>query len=105
MSAGPEILGRMSGRAGTRRRGSAVAPLPVLPAWVRGQATNVIRHAAALRPFRPDEFGAGPASPGEAHIEAANTLIRSLGRGLLKMARRVDRAAERAVAEPTTANL
>jgi hypothetical protein len=74
-------------------------------AWVRGQAVNVARHTAALRPFRSDEFGTGPASPSEAHIQAANNLISTLRRGLLRMARVVGRSAIRAKAKPATANL
>jgi hypothetical protein len=104
MSTGPETLGRLNGRAGTRLGPAGPAP-PVLRSWVRGQATNVLRHAAALRPFRPDEFGTGPASPSEAHIAAANALISLLGRGLLGIARTVHRAARQAVSDPTTANL
>jgi hypothetical protein len=77
----------------------------VLPAWVHGQAVNVTRHAAALRPFRRDEFGAGAAAPSEAHVAAANALISSLRRGLLRMTRTVGSAAARAVAAPTTAGL
>ena len=36
---------------------------PVLSRWVTTQSINVTRHAAALRPFRPDEFGTGAAAP------------------------------------------
>ena len=100
MPAGTQTLERVNGHAGAKRPAAAV-----LPAWVQGQAVNVTRHAAALRPFRRDEFGTGPASPSEAHVAAANGLISSLRRGLLRLARTVGQAATRAVAEPTTANL
>jgi hypothetical protein len=96
MSVGLETLERVNGRA---------APAPMLSQWVRGQAVNVTRHAAALRPFRRDEFGTTAASPTEAHIAAANALISMLRRGLVRLARGVGRAASRATAEPTTANL
>jgi hypothetical protein len=80
-------------------------PAPLLEAWVRGQAVNVARHTAALRPFRFDEFGTGPASPSEAHIQAANKLISTLRRGLFRMARVVGRSAIRARSQPATSNL
>jgi hypothetical protein len=96
MSAAQDMLGRVNGRA---------AAVPVLPRWLRGQAVNVTRHAAALRPFRRNEFGSAAASPTEAHIAAANALISMLRRGLVRLARGVGRAASRATAEPTTANL
>jgi hypothetical protein len=104
MSVGSEGLGKVNGRAGTAA-GAKRTAAPVLPAWVRGQAINVTRHAAALRPFRPDEFGTGPASPSEGHIAAANDLIRSLRHRLLRRAQTVGRAASSAMAEPTTAHL
>jgi len=100
MSAAPETLGRVNGRAGAKR-----PTAPVLPAWVRGQAINVARHAAALRPFREDEFGDGAASPSEGHIAAVNNLITTLRRSLMRMARTVGRTAAGTVAEPTTVNL
>ena len=100
MSAAPETLGRVNGRAGAKR-----PTAPVLPSWVRGQAINVARHAAALRPFREDEFGDGAASPSEGHIAAVNNLITTLRRSLMRMARTVGRTAAGTVAEPTTVNL
>jgi hypothetical protein len=54
---------------------------------------NVLRDAAALRPFQRDEFGDDPASPSQAHIQAANQLIVSLRDQLLKLAKQVDEAA------------
>src|SRR5579871_2588664 len=56
---------------------------PALDVWVAAQAINVTRHAAALRPFRNDEFGTGSSAPTAAHIEAVNHLISGLRRGLL----------------------
>jgi hypothetical protein len=100
MSASAQTNPRVNGRGGATRRA-----LPVLPAWVHGQAVNVMRHAAALRPFRYDEFGSGAASPSEAHITGANQLISTLRGGLLRMTRTVGKAAARAIAEPATANL
>ncbi|HYW43702.1 MAG TPA: hypothetical protein VE959_12650 [Bryobacteraceae bacterium] len=69
--------------------GSAPA---VLPAWLRAQSINVTRHAAALRPFRREEFGTGPASPSEGHIRVVNGLISKLRGGLLKMSKNVTTA-------------
>ena len=68
----PETLGRVNGRAGAKR---PVAP--VLPAWVRGQAVNVMRHATALRPFRREEFGMGPPPPAR-HTSAPLTISSAL---------------------------
>ena len=78
---------------------------PVLTPWLRAQAVNVRRHAAALRPFRREEFGIGDAQPSEGHIEAVNRLIGSLQRGLLKMTAQVTNAAEAASRNPTSQNL
>jgi len=41
---------------------SGAAP-PVLVPWLRAQSINVRRHAAALRPFRREEFGTGQPRP------------------------------------------
>ena len=59
------------------RRTAAAAPgparsTPVLQPWLRAQSINVTRHAAALRPFRRGEFGRGPESPSEGHLQAVN---------------------------------
>jgi len=78
---------------------------PVLGPWLRGQAINVTRHAAALRPFRREEFGGGAAAPSDGHIQAVNTLIQSLRRGLLKMSGRVTTAVRAARQEPGSARL
>jgi hypothetical protein len=78
---------------------------PVLRPWLRAQSLNLTRHAAALRPFRREEFGTGGASPSEGHIQAVNALLGSLRRGLLKMSRRVSTSAKAAEREPSTALL
>jgi hypothetical protein len=77
----------------------------VLRPWLRAQSLNVKRHAAALRPFRRGEFGSGPESPTEAHLQAANELISTLRRDLLKATRNVQSAVEAALAEPVTPRL
>jgi len=79
-----------------------VAPGPALLGnWLRVQSINADRHAAALRPFRKDEFGEGPASPSDAHIEAANDLTAGLRRGLIGMSRRLAVTAAAAQTDPT----
>jgi hypothetical protein len=75
-----------------------------LTRFVRAQVVNSKRNAAALRPFRRDEFGTDPASPSEAHIRAANQLIDDLRKRLLAAASRVDQAATR-THMPTTSSL
>jgi hypothetical protein len=87
------------------REKTAVRKPSVLTPWLRAQAVNVTRHAAALRPFRRAEFGTGDAVPSEGHIQAVNRLIGSLRRGLLKMTAQVTNAAEAASRNPTSRNL
>ncbi|MBV8400793.1 MAG: hypothetical protein JOZ17_18965 [Acetobacteraceae bacterium] len=84
------------------QRVRARPPEPILRPWLRAQSINVTRHAAALRPFRREEFGSGAAAPSEGHILAVNTLIGTLRRGLLKLSGRVTEAARAANAEPET---
>jgi hypothetical protein len=69
------------------------------------QSLNATRHAAALRPFRRDEFGKSAAAPTEAHIQAANRLIAQLRAQLLRMTGRLAQSVEGANGEPTTAHL
>jgi hypothetical protein len=64
----------------------------VLRPWLRTQSINVTRHAAALRPFKREEFGTGPALPSEGHIQAVNFLITKLRQGLLQMSGNVSKA-------------
>ncbi|MET0605859.1 MAG: hypothetical protein ABWZ80_05345 [Beijerinckiaceae bacterium] len=73
--------------------------------WLRAQAVNVTRHAAALRPFRRAEFGQGDAAPSEGHIQAVNRLISSLRRGLLKKTAQVTEAVAAASERPATSEL
>src|SRR5712692_4316001 len=77
----------------------------VLSPWLRSQAINVTRHAAALRPFRPDEFGSGAEAPTAGHTQAVNNLISALRRGLLQMSAQVRRTAVAATQEESTARL
>jgi hypothetical protein len=73
--------------------------------WLRGQAINVTRHAAALRPFQRNEFGTGGASPTEGHIQAVNKLITDLRANLLQKANKVSEAAGAARVRSGTRNL
>jgi hypothetical protein len=66
---------------------------------------NVARHAAALRPFRREEFGSDAAAPSEGHIQAVNRLMESLRRGLLKLSGGVTAAASAASETPETGPL
>src|ERR1700730_8351908 len=102
-----ETLSETTVRAESVRRqpnGGVTASTVLLP-WLRAQSTNVTRHAAALRPFRREEFGIGAASPSEGHIQVVNKLISSLRRGLLKMSKNVTTAIGRASEEPISAHL
>ncbi len=78
---------------------------PALDPWLRGQAINGTRHAAALRPFKRGEFGTGAASPTEGHLLAVNELISTLRNELLKLTKRTACAVKTASREPSTQNL
>jgi len=102
-----ETLSETTVRAGSvsgqpTSRGTAS---PVLLPWLRAQSTNVTRHAAALRPFRREEFGNGAASPSEGHIQVVNKMISTLRRGLLKMSKNVTSAIDKASEEPSSTHL
>jgi len=78
---------------------------PVLLPWLRAQSINVTRHAAALRPFKREEFGPGASAPSEGHIQAVNDLITNLRRGLMKMSRQVHDAIAIASDKPSSRRL
>jgi hypothetical protein len=86
-------------------RGAAARTSAVLRPWLRAQSLNVVRHAAALRPFRHGEFGAGPEAPTDGHLRAANELITMLRRSLFRSTRHVQGAVTDALAEPVTPRL
>lgn len=77
----------------------------VLEPWLRAQAVNVNRHAAALRPFRQPEFGTPETGPSEGHIQAVNRLMSALRTELLKHTAEVNRFGEAALGRPETATL
>jgi hypothetical protein len=91
--------------ATTTAKPAAARTATVLPDWLRAQSINVTRHAAALRPFKREEFGGGQAAPSEAHIQVVNRLIGTLRRGLLRMSRRVHDAIAEATQSPTPGRL
>jgi hypothetical protein len=80
-------------------------PALALARFTRAQAINVTRHAAALRPFRRDEFGAGAAAPTEAHLQAVNELISSLRQELLRLTQNVTTVATASTRQPAPARL
>src|SRR5215471_9756571 len=77
----------------------------VLQPWLRAQAMNVTRHAAALRPFTRAEFGNGPAAPSEGHLKVVNDLISKLRHSLLQLSKRATTSAARAAAHPDSPRL
>lgn len=109
MAAMPETLAETTEPVRTHkpvapaRRGAAARP--VLSPWLRAQSINVTRHAAALRPFRRDEFGTGAAAPSDGHIQAVNELLKSLRTRLLSMSKKVTDAARSATEQPDTPKL
>ena len=58
-----------------------------------------------MRPFSRIEFGNDPAAPSEGHLQAANALISSLRRELLRLNEPVRATAAAAQRDPTDANL
>jgi hypothetical protein len=102
MAASPELLVDETPRK-TAASGSA-SSAALLP-WLRTQSINVTRHSAALRPFRREEFGNGPAAPSESHIQVVNHLISTLRRGLLKMSRSLTAATITASGELSPSHL
>jgi hypothetical protein len=72
---------------------------------VRGQALNVERHLAALRPFRVEEFGDPATGPSRGHVQAVNDLLATLRRPLSRVPGRLRRVAAAAATEPTDARL
>jgi len=81
-----------------------VVPTVTLP-WLRAQALNSRRHAAALRPFRREEFGTGSEAPSEGHIQAVNNLMNTLRGGLMSMTKSMHEAAEAATSAPSTSQI
>lgn len=93
----------MRAKTPTGRRPQVVTGVdPVLLPWLRAQSINLTRHAAALRPFKREEFGNGSAAPSEGHIQVVNQLISKLRRGLLKMSGRVHESIVKASEEPNS---
>src|SRR5271154_4384814 len=88
-----------------QRSKAAGASTSVMMPWLRAQSINVTRHAAALRPFRPEEFGTGAEAPTAGHLQAVNKLIPGLRRVLLEMTGRVRKSAVTTSQEPTTPRL
>jgi len=109
MAAIPDTVPRAETHVAPPRRPAAApwagAAPSVLDPWLRAEAINVTRHAAALRPFRREEFGAGAASPSDGHIQVVNNLISALRRGLLKMSKSVANASGAAIQEPSSPRL
>ena len=89
----------------SERPEAAAEAAPVLLPWLRAQSINVTRHAAALRPFKREEFGPGAAAPSEGHIQSVNSLITHLRRGLLKMSEHVHDAIGVATQKPNSRRL
>src|SRR5579863_2925989 len=87
------------------QRPQAAKTAPFLSPWLRAQSINLTRHAAALRPFKVDEFGTGAEAPTPGHLQAVNQLITGLRTELLKMSGRASQAVEQAIEEPSTERL
>ncbi len=88
-----------------RRPKAADGQAGVLLPWLRAQSINVTRHAAALRPFKSEEFGSGAEAPTAGHLQAVNKLITGLRSGLLSMSGKVSKATAATVEEPSAGRL
>ena len=97
----PSVAIRPSG--GSKRQTSATQP--VLQPWIRAQALNLARHTKALRDFTRAEFGTGPETPTDGHVQAVNQLLAGLRSGLTERARRMIRLARAARREPSSQRL
>jgi len=95
----------VAGAAPAELRHKTSREQPVLGPWLRAQALNASRHAAALRDFIPGEFGDGPESPSEGHIASVNAIIRELRKRLLGRTRELDRLVRTATEHPNAENL
>jgi hypothetical protein len=95
----------VAGFAQKTRRTTSKQKLAGLKPWLRVQALNVTRHAAALRLFRHEEFGTDPASPTDAQIDAVNQLISSLRVQLMEMSRQVGIIADSAMSKQDSNHL
>jgi hypothetical protein len=84
---------------------AAGPPPSVMLPWLRAQSINVTRHAAALRPFKLDEFGTGAEAPTAGHLQAVNKLITGLRNGLLSVSGKVSKATQITAEEPSTRRL
>ena len=84
---------------------AAPAKPGIVSPWIRAQSINVSRHAAALRPFRVDEFGSGAEAPTPGHIQAVNHLIVGLRRSLLQISVNVRKSSLAAGKQPDTRHL
>jgi len=101
---GPEATTREE-LAPPERKKSGSKSSSVMQPWLRAQSINVTRHAAGLRPFRPDEFGTGAEAPTAGHIQSVNKLVTGLRRGLLEVTAKVRKTAVATSQEPTTPRL
>lgn len=84
---------------------TAAGRADVLGPWLRAQAINVARHAAALRPFRRSEFGDSAAAPSDGHLQVVNQLLASLRVKLMAMTREVTDVARVSAEAPSVENL
>jgi hypothetical protein len=92
-------------QAVARRSKSAAQPTPFLSPWLRSQAINVTRHAAALHPFKADEFGTGSEAPTPGHLQAVNEMISRLRGGLLEISGKVGHSVAATLEDPSTERL
>ena len=100
-----EMIGEMASPPSPDNAPAPAADDDVLTVWIKGQALNSTRHAAALRPFNAKEFGAGIAAPSEGHIGSVNQLIGRIRSELMKRTARMRNAARVAAGTPSTPNV
>jgi hypothetical protein len=99
------MMGTAANSVLAERQPAAAPARDELAPWLRAQAINVTRHAAALRPFKRGEFGGGAAAPSEAHLQVVNDLVGRLRTELIAMTRKVSAVAKVATDDPSRPNL
>jgi len=102
-----ESIVQTNGAEGAAKKGSPPPShqQPVLKPWLAAQSLNLVRHTKALRPFRREEFGSGPESPSDGHIQVVNQLMASMRRSLEARAERMNRHVTAAINQPDAGRL
>jgi hypothetical protein len=102
-----ESIVQTNGVEGVKKKGSPPPShqQPVLKPWLAAQSLNLVRHTKALRPFQREEFGSGPETPSDGHVQVVNQLMSSMRRSLEARAERMSRHVTAAISQPDAERL